>query len=50
MDILRMFVYAFFGGLFFESNGDAQKVEVRPARADNGKPNRRAASRYARKD
>src|SRR5258708_2122152 len=37
------------GGLRFESNGDTQKVEVRSARADNGKPNRRAASRYARK-
>jgi hypothetical protein len=32
------------GGLRFESNGDTQKVEVRSARADNGKPNRRAAS------
>jgi len=25
------------GGLRFESNGDTQKVEVRSARADNGK-------------
>src|SRR6266404_2030827 len=37
------------GGLLFESNSDTQKVEVRPARADDRKPHRRAIGRGARK-
>src|SRR6267142_3244687 len=38
-----------FGGLRFESNGDTQKVEVRPARADDGKPHRCAIDGGTRK-
>src|SRR3977135_4393838 len=38
-----------FGGLRLESNGDTQKVEVRPARADDGKPHRRAIDGGTRK-
>src|SRR5580700_10868047 len=38
-----------FGGLLLESNGDTQKVEVRPARTDDRKPYRRAIGGGARK-
>ena len=37
-----------FGGLLLESNRDTQKVEVRPASADDRKPDRRAVDRCAR--
>src|ERR1700722_18361001 len=38
-----------FGGLRLESNGDTQKVEVGPARADDRKPDRCAIDGGARK-
>src|ERR1700737_5115332 len=37
------------GGLLLESNSDTQKVEVRPASADDRKPHRRATGCGARK-
>src|SRR5882757_1989002 len=37
------------GGLRLESNGDAQQIEIRPARADDRKPHRRAIDGSARK-